>query len=704
MGVNTQVVELFLDIRDPAASAVALEQFRLHAGFCLPSVVVVSDVFDPALFQAIRGSCGATVICTDGMDTPPPGAVDYLVDRFETNPVPLVRLAAALVRGLAVYDIPNIRVPGSPADPVAETCAQAPMFTATPDYAFFQVPWDVPRPSNRLSVYVNPGCPWTGSAADNPEFAGADLSGPGLALRGCSFCLQDGRYSGLDAVGTVDRIALELECWLKRHPDCRDLVIWDESPWRFLPALVDRIASISPVPMAICFHARADDLIRNAARIEESCAVARRHPDSGVTLAVTLIGFENYSARELARMNKGSSAEDVSGSVATCRRIADAFPEVFEFDRFKASSFILFTPWTTREDLEANIDGFNRDNMLEFSTGMALTKLRLYPGLPISRLAVRDGLVSDGTFDDGMNSSRRFGYSTDIPWRFADHSVERVYRLYDALYPLLDRHEQIDLLDWVVRAVFDGDGASMPADSIADLFGRLVSSVRTLNARGRRPGRNDGDAGKAHRSGTLEVTLSGSGVPGPGRRPDLSCDPSPGRLAVRIARYGGQASMIHVIGREPGRSPVFLRAVYLARQSGIPRATVRTDGLVFEEPVALAKAIKAGVTDVEFRVFGAVSDRWTMVTGDPRGFDRFRKAASLVGASASVIRSRALIELGMVLPREIREVAGMLNETGLAGMSFEAPVVYLPVSGLADFVDSLEESVRTFVNPEPGRP
>ncbi len=699
-GIDSVVVELFLAVGDQTATSAALTELSAWLSCSRPRAVFLSDVFEPGVFAAVRsGVPDAVVVCTDRIE-PPPGAVDYVIDRFETNPVTLVSLAAAIVRGSGIEGIPNVRpCKGAARDTVA--CAGVPMFLAPPDYRFVPIPAVAGRPSHRLSVYVNPGCPWSGSVARNPEFAGADLSDPGLALRGCSFCMQDGRYSGLDAVAAVDRIALELECWLDIHPWCRDMVLWDESPWRFLPTLVDRIASTAKSPLAICFHARTDDMVARADTIREACAAARRHPDSGVTLAVTLIGFENYSAAELARMNKGATPADASAAIAACRRIADEFPEVFEFDRFKASSFILFSPWTTRADLQANIDGFVRDNILEFSTGMGLTRLRLYPGLPILALAARDGLLDNDAPGDQASSPGRFGYSTDVPWRFADPQVDRVYRLYAALYPIVERHDQVDLLDWVVKSVFSGDAARFDEVVIRGLFERLRAAVSALNGNGRLHSPASRSAGRSSpypppggRSGTLEVTLSGAGVPGPGRMPDLSCDPSPGRLAVRIARYGAAVSMLQVIGREPGRSPVFLRAVYLARQSGIPGAAVRTDGTVFREPLMLARAIKAGITDIEFRVFGTDAGSWQAVTGNPDGFADFRAAAALVGASSSVVTSRALVELGLVIPAAIPQVLEVIASSGLDGVSWEAPLAYLPHNGLDAFVDSLESFAR----------
>jgi hypothetical protein len=203
------------------------------------------------------------------------------------------------------------------------------------------------------------------------------------------------------------------------------------------------------------------------------------------------------------------------------------------------------------------------------------------------------------------------------------------------------------------------------------------------------PGRADCDG---ERRGTLEVFLTGRGVPDGLSLPDPGCDPSPGRLAVRISRHADTVARIHVLGREPSLSPIFLRAVYLARQAGVPRAVVRTDGLVFADPASLARAIKAGVTDIEMRVFGTDNKSWQRATGGRGDITTFMRAAALVGASSSVVNGRALVQLGTVLPDSIPAVRQMLASAGLRAVTFESPISCLPVKGLEAFVSGLERA------------
>ncbi len=694
-GVSGHVVEVCLDVQNREASDAAMAEFAAMLADLAPAVIVLEDVFEPEVFEIVRRHSNAQVVSTQPSGVFPEGAVDVSVDFFATNPAVLVDVVQRIVKSQSLAGLPNVATAEGFRSTETVKCGLPPLFVAEPDYDFIRLPVAASRPSDRLSVYVNPGCPWSSDVQENPLFAGVDLSNPGISRKGCSFCHQDGEYRGLDATGTVNRIIFELECWRRRWPDCREIVIWDESPWRFLPGLVEEVGSRRLGPLVICFHARADHLVRQAGRIEEACQVATRHSSAGVSLALTLVGFENYSQAELSRMNKGMSPSVLTEAASVCRRIADEWPDVFEYDRFKTSSFILFTPWTTAADLIANTEGFNRDNILEFSTGMGLTKLRLYPNLPIYHLAVRDGLTTRAGYDRFMNSARRFGYASDYPWRFKDERIEYVYRVYEALYPLVERNEQVDLLEWCLNAVFSASADQMDArvapEELSALFVRLKQALAHMNGSSVVQQAGQPVARQSGHSRTLELVLSGPGLSRPGNLPDMLCDPSPSRLAVRIARYGSGADLIHVIGREPTMSPVFLRAVYLARQSGIPKAVVRTDGIVFSDPSAMARAIRAGLTDIEMRIFGFDRSSWLHPVSGQGAFDRSMEAAAMIGASSSVINGRALVQLGPVPPDRIPDVRKLVLDSGLPRISWESPIIYLPFSGLKQFVTTVEE-------------
>lgn len=237
-GLSTMVVELYLDGSVTTSSDLpALRELAELLEHLRPRVVVLSDLFEGAIPVAVRAACDCVLVCTDPGDPEREGVADWFVRSFETNPVPLVKLVESLVSGMAVDSSSNTRRSGSSFVGPVESCSGVPMFVARPDYDFKALPSGIHRPSERLSVYVNPGCPWAIDVGANPVYEGVDLTGTGLASRGCSFCLQNGRYAGLDASATVDRIVLELQSWMNLHPGCRDVVVWDESPWRFLGLL-----------------------------------------------------------------------------------------------------------------------------------------------------------------------------------------------------------------------------------------------------------------------------------------------------------------------------------------------------------------------------------------------------------------------------------------------------------------------------------
>jgi hypothetical protein len=118
---------------------------------------------------------------------------------------------------------------------------------------------------------------------------------------------------------------------------------------------------------------------------------------------------------------------------------------------------------------------------------------------------------------------------------------------------------------------------------------------------------------------------------------------------------------------------------------------VRTDGIVFSDPSAMARAIRAGLTDIEMRVFGFDRSSWLHPVSGQGAFDRSMEAAAMIGASSSVINGRALVQLGPVPPDRIPDVRKLVLDSGLPRISWESPIIYLPFSGLKQFVTTVEE-------------
>ena len=112
-------------------------------------------------------------------------------------------------------------------------------------------------------------------------------------------------------------------------------------------------------------------------------------------------------------MNRGIWPPILSQAAAVCRSIADQYPDVLN-TTVSGVQLHPFHALTLVSDLRANIDGFRRDGIEEFSTGMGLSPAAPYPNLPITALADSDGLARERATGDAENLAGMFGYSFDI--------------------------------------------------------------------------------------------------------------------------------------------------------------------------------------------------------------------------------------------------------------------------------------------------
>ena len=96
------------------------------------------------------------------------------------------------------------------------------------------------------------------------------------------------------------------------------------------------------------------------------------HPDSKMTLGVYACGVESFAEDDLVRFNKGTTPLDSLRAVNVLHDLASKYPGRFWFTGL---SFILFTPWTTVENLLLNV-GLCRLLGLPSRTGWSRTSRR----------------------------------------------------------------------------------------------------------------------------------------------------------------------------------------------------------------------------------------------------------------------------------------------------------------------------------------
>ncbi len=699
-GLASTVVETWLERRDPARTQATLEELSSLVRRLRPAVTVLQDVPDEGLFARVRREVDGPIVLAEAGTRVPPGCVDWVVHHASTHPALLARVVERLLRGQPPDDLPNVarQGPDGPDAPPAgfAPCADAPVFQAAPDTAIVSIPGGWRPHSRRVSVYVNAGCPYAADARANPFFDGLDLSDPAVAVRGCAFCFMGGDYRGLSPEASVQRVVGELATWRRARPELDEAVLLDEASFRYLPDLVRRLRAEGILPMRLCLHGRPDQLARSRARIEAACREAGPPDAPEISFTVMLIGFENFSPDELGRLNKGASTDDMEAAVRTCRELADEWPRTFSYDRYRSSSFILFSPWTTAADLRANVAAFRRLGITEFATGMGLSKLRLYPNLPLHARARADGLLLEGYEDAALDAARRFGYAREHPWRFADPVAGAACALYSRLYERVERREQVALLEWVL----DRAGADPAPDVEAEAarFDRLAEVLaRAHQAGGRTAGRRRGGKRAGDRPEAVAELDLGTAC----NQGCAAClqdvqvfEPSEGRIRARIEEAACEATRLYVSGREPTLSSRFLPAVRLAREAGLAEVDVLTNGRMFAYEKYVARVLKAGLTGVRVKLFGPDAARHDARTRTPGAFEDVRRALVLLASLRGAIAVSGVLVVRPDTVGDLDATREMARDAGVDRFLYVVPTITLPREGLDDFLDALESHVR----------
>ena len=447
-----QVLQLYLDRDDAARSRTLQRRLIEHLGEGRFDTVVLDQCWSASLPGRIKQRTGATIIGTDLYARPTP-AVDLVMEHFGNNPLALVRLVEALDRGGELAQVPNVwlRRHGAlvPGEAPPEPRWQGPPPPFTPDLEHLLLNENFTPPVQRKTLMPNCGCPHALDARENPFFQGLELEREEISTRGCSFCHQGGDYQGQTGQATSELLLDQLQTILTRLPQVREYILRDQSCLRYLPRLLRGATRRQLPPLCFLVSARADFVRRFEAQLEQALELAR---DAGHSIELYLIGFENLSDRVLQIYNKGMTVADCAEAVRIVRGLHRRFPRSFPA-RYRTSSFILFFPWVTPDDLQLNIDKIHELGITDFSADLVRSKLRLYPNLPLYHRAHADGLLLQAHGAAHEDNAALAGYSQEHPWRFADPRAELVYALVCGFIDRVPQDRQIWLLQQAVDLV-----------------------------------------------------------------------------------------------------------------------------------------------------------------------------------------------------------------------------------------------------------
>ena len=473
-GIAARVIQLYLKRDDPGRSGELLDLLVDHLEQERYGVVIFDQVWNTDIFRLVKARTGATLICTDPFAVPSIH-VDLLLSHFSTNPLALVRLAraAASESGEDTAQVPNAWArQGETFHPASVPPEPRPVLPAPPfepDLDHLLLNPDFRPPVRRKTLTPNSGCPHGLSALENDRFQATPLTGADIAIKGCSFCHQGGDYEGRSAHASAELILEQARKILDLDPGVEQFILRDQSCLRYLPHLL-RGASRRGIPLHLLISARADQVVNQRERLEQALELCK---PGGHSVELYLIGLENLSQPMLDLYNKGMTVQQCTQALEVARELHAAYPESFPLGRNKTSSFILFNPWITIEDLEQNIKIIKAHNVDEVAADLVLSRLRLYPNLPLYHLAREEDLLLDGPPGVWADNAAAAGYSAEHPWRFADPRSALVYDLLTRLWGEVPQDQQT----WLLERCIEQARAQDP-DDLVQAAARAEAALR----------------------------------------------------------------------------------------------------------------------------------------------------------------------------------------------------------------------------------
>jgi hypothetical protein len=559
-------------------------------------LTVVDQLWDPSVLPRIRQATHGWIAGTDAFADYGAERVEFRVRHFADHRRPLRELVLAVRDGGDVHGVPNLDVdlPGfasfrthDEARPATPEALEP--FCPVTDATVIGEPRNVDGslPQVRKSLEASTGCPFADPVARNPSFSGLVLTDD-VTVKGCSFCFMGGDYRALTAADSV-RVQLDqIAYWQKHLPRLDEVVLRDQSALRYLPALIEGAVTRDLQPVGFLVPGRGDAILRFARELQAAAAIAQQSQRFWFTLH--LIGFESFSQPQLDLYNKGVTVAEYAQAVADLRALGRRFPQGFRLDRAGASSFILFNPWTTLHDLHATAEFCAAHALHELAKGLTLTRLRLYPNLPLYWKAKRDGLLVGGGTGGHAFGAAFTGYSSEAVWRYQDERVAAVEALQQRLCSEVAPEAAVGLLRavlrWVGRSHFDS------LDQAIALIARQFSEFRVCI---------QGSAHGVHGETQAPGPLNAMRTVRAGSACNNQChtciahrgafDDDPARLADRVRQAVSNARRVTLSGREP------------TLLAGLPQLVRAADGASVEL-VTNARVLAAGRGAAQLRKAG----------------------------------------------------------------------------------------------------
>jgi hypothetical protein len=297
------------------------------------------------------------------------------------------------------------------------------------------------------------GCPFLVDVRTSPAYRDSGIDYERVQTKGCAFCLDNvGAFAVFPAEEVVETWLTQLRALRRERPDVREILLTDERPHPYLPALFRAILDDSALHgIELLMKTRVDWLAEYAdSAVRDACELAEQ---SGSVLHIYLVGFESFHQPDLDLFNKAVHVADNVRAIDTLRRLEAEHPRSFEFRRLHMHGIILFHPWTTPAALLDNARAMRAVRFHDLRLYALRTRMRLYASVPLHALAARQDLLVERFEDGRIDRAVEQGYDASVPWRFADPRSEVIFRAANRVADALPQLHDADVLEMVTRFV-----------------------------------------------------------------------------------------------------------------------------------------------------------------------------------------------------------------------------------------------------------
>lgn len=709
LGLSADLFHVHFE-RDADPTPLTHELLEALTGYGL---VVVDQVWDPKLIGHIQG-LGARVAATDPFAVWAEAVPDFQVAHFLTHRQPLADLALALRDGEDLLAVPNVavRLPGMP-QAVASRLPQKPHpespqalqpFCPVPDAIVLGQPRDEQGqpPPVRKTLDTNSGCPFSEPVERNPAFADVDLSAPGITTKGCAFCFMGGDYKALPARDTVTAHLDQIAWYQQNLPRLEEVVLRDQSALRYLPDLVRGAIGRGLKPLGFLVPGRGDAILRWGPELRAAAEAAQ---GTGFWFTLHLIGFESFSQAQLDLYNKGVTTDDYARALEQMRQLHAEFPDAFVLAKYGASSFILFNPWTTLAQLQETVDFCREHTVSDLAHGLTLTRLRLYPNLPLYWKARQERLLADSA-PPADRGAAFTGYSAEAPWIYRDARIAAVEELQRRLHRHARVTECVGLLDTVLRWTrsrlpepIESDMVPMAADieAIARDWQALRALWQGQGSHGLTGGRHLPIDVERRRTAQDRTVLAGrhcnnhcrTCVADHGR---FQTDPD--KLQAQVEHAAQTHGRVVLAGREPTLLPQLLALVQAARESGATHVELVSNGRVLANPGVAKRLQRAGVTDLVLKRHRLLDPQEDAVAQAEDAGRQFWQAIDAV-RQAQPLRWTLLVVLTRGGEQDLLPLLERAQALGASAMQIQVPAAEVDLTRIPEVRILLEQTLAT---------